>query len=60
MLRKEILRVSHNKSVWERKVVWRRKPLDQLSPSFQAQVLSLVYATIVKATISIVSLKCYA
>ncbi|BDA50568.1 probable alpha-(1,3)-fucosyltransferase 10 [Coccomyxa sp. Obi] len=38
MLRKEILRVSGSKSVWESKVAWRRRPLDQLNPNFQAQV----------------------
>ena len=43
MLRKEILRVSGSKSVWESKVAWRSKPLDQLNPPFQAQVLFRSY-----------------
>ncbi|EIE20569.1 hypothetical protein COCSUDRAFT_57715 [Coccomyxa subellipsoidea C-169] len=37
-LRKEILRVSGDKAVWESKVAWRKKPLSELSPAFQAQV----------------------
>ncbi|KAK9917201.1 hypothetical protein WJX75_001812 [Coccomyxa subellipsoidea] len=40
-LRKEILRVSGNRAVWESKVAWRKRRLGQLSPAFQAQVLAL-------------------
>lgn len=39
-VRKEILRVMGNKEVWESKVAWRKKRLGQLSPAFQAQVVS--------------------
>ena len=40
-LRKEILRVSGNRAVWESKVAWRKRRLGQLSPAFQAQVAHL-------------------
>ncbi len=31
-----------NKEVWESKVAWRKKRLGQLSPAFQAQVVSIL------------------
>ncbi|EIE20570.1 hypothetical protein COCSUDRAFT_57716 [Coccomyxa subellipsoidea C-169] len=45
-LRKEILRVSGDKAVWESKVAWRKQRLGQLSPAFQAQVLALAQPSV--------------